>query len=310
MTTIDDDMRSISQRQHAHVATYQIRALEGSRRQRAFRLDSADWARVTRRVVRLVGAPVTQYAPIMAAVLDAGPGAVASHRSASELWGLPGFRGSKPEVSRQRQGARPRQRPQLHEPRYLPPAHVTVIHDVPVTTPARTLFDDAAFLHPKRMEIVLDAALAISPGLIVALHHMLEELAVRGRPGITVMRELLAVRPLDYLAGASGLERRALKLADEAGVKIARQVNLGGTDWIGRFDGRLVSNGRPLEIDSIRHHTTITDKARDAQRDADARAAGFPDVLRITEEMIWSQPEEVKRILRRESLRLCPKNDT
>jgi len=299
--TIDNDMRDTAARQHAHLALYQLRMFDASRRQRGFRIDSSDWARVTRRVVRLVGAPVTQYDPIMVAVLDAGPGAVASHRSAAELWGLPGFRGSVPEVSRLRKGARPRQRPYLHEPRYLPPSHITVVHDVPTTTPARTLFDVAGIVHPKRTEIVLDAALAMSPGLIIVLHRMLEELAASGRAGITVMRELLAVRPLDYIAGASGLERRALKLAEEAGVRIERQVNLGGTDWIGRFDGRFVENGRPLEIDSARHHTTITDKERDAQRDADAREAGFPDVLRITEELLWANPEEVKRILRRES---------
>lgn len=204
-------------------------------------------------------------------------------------------------MSRLRRGARPRQRPNLHEPRYLPPHHVTIVHDVPVTTLGRTLFDLAGVLHPDRMKVVLDAALALSPGLLRVLHAMLPELAASGRAGIVVMRALLEARPPGYLAGATGLERRVLALAEEAGVEIDRQVNIGGGDWIGRFDGRLKPSGKLLEVDSWRHHTTITDMERDAQRDDDAKEAGFPDVVRITEELIWSNPAEVKRILRREA---------
>jgi len=88
------------------------------------------------------------------------------------------------------------------------------------------------------------------------------------------------------------------ELAQEAGVQLVRQVNVGGSDWIGRVDAKVLPSGKLVESDSARYHTTITDKERDDQRDADMKAAGFADVVRIYEEIIWRQPELAKKMLR------------
>jgi very-short-patch-repair endonuclease len=167
-----------------------------------------------------------------------------------------------------------------------------------VTTLGRTLFDLAGDRHPERTKVVLDAALSMSPGLLPVLHRMLPELAERGRPGIRTMRALLEERPLGYIAPASRTEGRLFELAAEASVKLVRQVDVGGSDWIGRVDAKVLPSRKLVECDSARYHMSLTDRERDAQRDADMKAVGFPDVVRIYEEIVWRQPEKAKRMLR------------
>jgi hypothetical protein len=296
--TIDHAVRQLAERQRCLVARRQALDLGATKDMIRRWLAGPDWGLATRRVLRLEGSPRDPRQALMAAVLHAGPNAAASHRAAGALWWLPGFWLPCVEVSRQRFGTRPQERPGLHEPRFLPPEHVTVVDDISVTTLGRTLFDLAGDLHPERTKVVLDAALALSPGLLPVLHRMLPELAERGRPGIRTMRGLLELRPPGYIAPASGTEGRLFELAAEASVKLIRQVDVGGSDWIGRVDAKVLPSGKLVECDSARYHTSLTDKQRDARRDADMKAVGFPDVVRIFEEIVWRQPEQAKRMLR------------
>ena len=233
----------------------------------------------------------------MAAVLDCGPGSVASHRTAAALWGLPNFRLDSLDVIRPRLRDAPRRcsLARVHEPRLLRPHHCTVVDGIPVTTPARTLFDLAGIVHPRRVERAVDNALAQSPALLPRLHAMLPELAQRGRTGITAMREILADRPVGaYIAPASGLERRVIELLADVGIETRRQVDVGGDDWIGRTDLLVVGTRLVIEVDSVRYHTSRLDRERDAARDAAMAAAGY-DVLRVSEEDVWTAPQTVVR---------------
>ena len=254
-----------------------------------------EWESLSPRVLRLIGAPLTKRSKLMAAVLDAGSGAVASHRSAAALWGLSGFHLADLDVSRPHDADC--HRPalgRLHLPRLLPAHHITSVDGIPVTTPARTIFDLAGLVHPYRTERALDNAVAMSPGLLRALHRMLPELAERGRTGITLMRELLANRPMGYVAPASGLESRLIRLLDDAGIKTQRQVDVGGDDWIGRTDLLVVGTNIVIEVDSARFHTSLLDRERDERRDEELRRAGFRPV-RVTEEDVWHTPDKVVR---------------
>lgn len=290
-----DDLRKLAEEQHGVVGRVQARERGVSFRNG---LDRVDWERLSPRVVRLIGAPRTAKSDVTAAVLDAGPGSAASHRTAAALWGLPGFDLARPEVLRPH--AADRHRPtlgRLHRTRSLPPHHVTTVDGIPVTTVPRTLFDLAGVLHPGKTERAVDNALAMSPSLLRALHRMLPELAERGRTGITVMRELLAERPAGYVAPASGLEARLIHILTEAGIPTQRQVDVGGDGWIGRVDVLVPGTNLVIEVDSARFHTSRLDRSRDAHRDAELRAAGY-DPLRITEEEVWYSPATVvQRVL-------------
>ncbi|HEX2039912.1 MAG TPA: DUF559 domain-containing protein, partial [Acidimicrobiales bacterium] len=293
-----DRLRRRAEEQHGVVSRSQCRLLGLDYDRIRIGIRRGEWERVSPRVVRLVGAPRTERSELMAAVLDAGDSAVASRRSAAALWGLPGFSLGDLDVTRPHDGDY--HRPslgRLHQTRRLPPHHVTSVDGIPVTTPARTIFDLAGMLTPARTERALDNALASSPALLRALHRTLPELAERGRTGTTVMRELLAARPMGYIAPASGLEARLIRILEEAGIAARRQVDLGGDDWIGRHDLLVTGTNVVVEVDSARFHTALLDRERDARRDDELRAAGFVPV-RITEEDVWRAPATVIQTIR------------
>lgn len=235
----------------------------------------------------------------MAAVLDAGRHAAASHRSAAALWRLPGFRLDAFDVVWRHDGDHHRvSLGRLHTSRLLPTTTSRRSTAFPSPRrPARTLFDLAGILDPRRTERAVDNALAKSPALLGAVHRTLPVLAERGRTGITVMRAILDARPAGYIAPASGVEARVIGLLDEAGIATRRQVDIGGDDWIGRVDLLVVGTRLVIEVDSARFHTSKLDRERDARRDVELRTAGY-DVLHIAEGEAWHQPTEmVRRVL-------------
>src|SRR5687767_9087425 len=286
-------LRALAELQHGLVSRAQCRSagFDAAACRALFR--RGDWEPLSPRVLRLVGSPQTAQSSVMATVLDAGDEAVASHRTAAALWRLPGFSLATPEVSLLHDTDHNRRTVgRVHHPRSLPSHHRTVIEGVPVTTPARTLFDLAGVLHPARTARAVDNALAESPALLRVLHRMLPELAERGRNGITVMREILDERPLGYVPPASGLEARAIRILNEAGIPVRRQVDLGDDAWIGRVDLLVEGTNLVIEIDSMRHHSSLLDRRRDSVRDARLRAAGY-EVLRIAAEDVWNARETV-----------------
>ena len=75
----------------------------------------------------------------------------------------------------------------------------------------------------------------------VTMHGMLDEVAQRGRPGINVMRQVLAKRGPDYVPPASNLEARFDKVLTDGGLPpMRRQVNVGDStmDRPSRLPGR------------------------------------------------------------------------
>ncbi len=180
---------------------------------------------------------------------------------------------------------------EVHESRFLPEHHVTVLDGLRVTTLPRTLFDlagvrGAPFERTKR---AVENAVSRNPAVLPALRRMLGELAARGRPGIADMREILEGWPPGYVPPASGLEARAIALLEEAGLFADRQVDLGGESWIGRVDLRVKGTPVVVEVDSAVHHTAPSDRERDRRRDAQLAELGLT-VVRISEEDVFARP--------------------
>lgn len=293
-------LRDLAQRQHAAVAVRQARQLgvtpDGLRHLRR----SPAWRALSRRVIALEGAPRTPLQLAMAAVLDAGPLAVASHTLAAGLWELPGFDLRTLEVSRPREQRRPAAGlARLHLPNDLTGTHLTERYGIPLTTLSRTIFDLAPSLHPERLAKLVDRVVSLSPPTLARLHELHTELASRGKDGTVVMRHILEVRPVGYIAPASNLERRVVWIFEQAGERpMRRQVNVGGDEWIGRID---FSDDPPwvlLEVDSRTYHSSLTDAEADARRDAALRAAGFLEIVRVGEDDVWHQPERVLSLVR------------
>jgi very-short-patch-repair endonuclease len=298
---MDEGLRQLAERQHAAVARQQFRAVGVGREQLRHLLRSKEWEAATGRVFRLVGSPRTYEQDLMVAVLDGGPGTVASHAAAGRLWALPGFDTGAIEVSHLRgRRSRPASIGLLHLVRSLPPEHTTTLRAIPVTSLARTLFDIAPLVHPKRLERLIDTVTAKSPATLRTLHSMLPALSVQGRDGIVAMRGVLDQRPAGYIPPASGLEARFCEIIAAAGdPPFDRQVDLGGHDWIGRVDFVDRSLGLVVEIDSALHHTSRLDVAHDNARDDALVGAGWRRVLRISDDAVWRDPAGVVRDVRR-----------
>lgn len=288
----DDELRRLGEMQYAAVARWQARRLGFTPNQIDHRTSTGEWVDATERVLRRAGAPQTWDQRVMIAALDCGPdGGVASFDTACAVWRLPGFATGPVEITQTRvHRSREPSFGVLHRPVLLLPSHITVVRGLPVTTIARTLFDEAGRLKYDRLERVAERVIDGSPGTLLALHELLEQLAAKGRPGVAHMRKFLKTRPPGYVPCASGLELRFRKLGEEAGVpELRRQVDLGGHDWLGRVDF-LDELKIIYEVDSILHHTTPGDRRRDEERDKALKAAGFADVVRIPEEWIFHQP--------------------
>jgi very-short-patch-repair endonuclease len=132
---------------------------------------------------------------------------------------------------------------------------------------------------------------------------MLKELKGRGRPGIQVMRELLATRGPDYVPQASGLEGRFREILRRDGQPpMDRQVDVGGEEWLGRIDFIDRDAKLIVQIDSERYHEALIDKAADAAQTAALDEAGF-EVQRYTDTQVFFRPYEVAGPVRRARLR-------
>ncbi len=286
---------SLSATQHGLIATWQLRALgatasEVDRMRRA----SMQWTPITNRVLARAGCAGTDDRALMAAVLDASPGAAISLRSAAAVWGAPGFRIQPIHVVRHRGiSRRSSTLGVVHEVVDLLPQHIKLVRGIPVISPARTVCELAAILHPDHVARVLDRLW--SKGLLdgATFDRTVRELAGRGRTGSTVLRELNAARGPDYRPPDSGQERRFEQIMEHHGEPpMRRQVDVGDEEWTGRVD--FVDSELPLiaEVQSEQHHTSLVDRTDDARRLAALRAAGF-HVLEVWDTQLWHEPEVV-----------------
>ena len=257
------------------------------------------WEPVSPRVLRLTGSPRTFHQRCVAAVLDAGSGAVISHTTAASLWELPGFLQGSVHLSRdQGHTHRSSSLAVVHHPRLLPVHHGVVLDGVPVTTVARTLFDLAGCLHPLRTERAVDNALTRDRVTLEDLRRVTVELLERGRSGSALMRMLLDDRRAGYIPPASGLEAQFLALVLAAGLQLPEgQVDVGAETWVGRVDFYYRRRRLVIEIDSDLHHSSKLDRESDSRRDAALEAAGFV-VMRFTEHQLRQCPVEVVATLR------------
>lgn len=196
----------------------------------------------------------------MAAVLACGPGAALSHESAARLLGLssrdPGaVHVSIPHRRRSSPGAIV-----VHRPRRLEAADVCVRLNVPTTTPARTLFDEAARLTPRALRDLFYAAESLGSLNRSRLLTLLD--GAKGARGLGNLRELLAEETLPLAEVRSRLEAIILEVCGEFGLPVPAP-NVPVLDYTVDFywpDARFV-----VEADGGHHRGPQRD--RDNERD-------------------------------------------
>jgi very-short-patch-repair endonuclease len=256
---------------------------------------SSEWSDRSARVLVRTGAELTDEQVLMAAVLDASPGAAIAGTTAAWMWGLPGYRLDPQHVVRPRGVARrPSTLAIVHEVVDLHPSQIKVVRGIPVISPGRLVCELCA-THPRRAERALDwlwNERLLDGG---TFRRTVGQLAGRGRTGSPLMRELDAVRGPGYVPPASGVERRFMEICD---LPMVRQVDVGGEEWCGRVDFRDPELPLFVEIMSERYHTALVDQAADAARKARLEAAGGT-VVEVWDHEVWHDPPVVRERIRR-----------
>jgi very-short-patch-repair endonuclease len=187
-----------------------------------------------------------------------------------------------------------RRRPlgKVHNLVVVPEKWVTTLNGIRVVRPELAAYQACGFMSPARAARTFDALW--SRGLLSgrSARACLEDLQQRGRDGTVVYRQIVKARGDDYVPPASNLESRVKELAEEAGIKLRRQVDLGGEQWSGRVDFYEDDVKLVVEVQSELHHTSLVDVQADAQRRARLEAAGFT-FLEVWDTDIWARPGSV-----------------
>ncbi|HEY7584561.1 MAG TPA: type IV toxin-antitoxin system AbiEi family antitoxin domain-containing protein, partial [Acidimicrobiia bacterium] len=303
----DRDLRRLAASQFGLAGRRQIRALGGTGRQIAHRVEKGILAPITHEVLELVGTPASEGKTALAAVLDAPLGAVLSHTSAAAWWDLPGFRiDDDLHVTVPRQGSPHRGRlAMIHYQKDLPTDQLMVLRGIPVTSPTLTIFHLAAILSLRRTARACDNGWSMRLFDGLDLHHLLKILGASGRNGIGPMRQILDIRPPEYVPPQSGLEARYCQLVVDDGMpEPRRQVNIFGRRWIGRADFEFEDLPLVVELLSVRFHASLLDAQADRERFDAFRRAG-KHVIAFWDFEVWHNPAFVVRATRhaRELLR-------
>jgi very-short-patch-repair endonuclease len=294
MNNILDAVNQLSREQLGLVLVEDLYALNLTRAGVRNLVRSGRLERVTRRILRVPGAPRTPLQEVLAVVLDSSPDAFSCGPTGAAQWGVAGYRLMPVHVVRLDSATGRRSSLAIHhQMAQLGPQHVTRLDGIPVVRPEVVVLQLAALVHPRQAAAALDSLWRRRLTSGPALRAALDGLAGSGRNGVTVMRELLDERGDDYVPPASNLEGRLEEILRRAGERpLRRQVDSGGDLWVGRVDFRDPDHPLVVEVQSERYHSALVDTRHDERRLAALRAAGF-EVVEVTDWELFHRPDEV-----------------
>jgi very-short-patch-repair endonuclease len=265
----------VAGRQHGIVKGRQVREA-GLTRQGIRRRVESGWLVPQYRGVYAVGhTALTHHSHLIAAVYACGEEALASHRAAAWLWGI--LRGSHPiEVT----GPRSRERGNgfiLHRSRLIHPEDRALIHNIPVTSLARTIVDCADVLPERRLGDVVHESEVRGLFDLAQVKRVLDRLP--GRKGRHKLRRVLSAYRDVQPFSRSRAERFVFSMCNEHGLPTPR-VNT----WVGshEVDFYWPEAGLVLEFDGGAVHRTTRAFYDDRQRDRTLATQGI-HVVRATD---------------------------
>ena len=233
----------------------------------------------------------------MAAVLACGPGAVLSHRSAVELWGLRKSAGRAPiDVTAPNRRGRIPKGISAHRDGSLKPEDRTEVCGIPCTTVARTLLDFAA------VAPVWELRKGVSEAEVLRiLDHNAVRILIkrgRGRRGVARLRMLMdEIHPRTKWT-RSEMEIAFLHMCRRHGLP-EPEVNVilypGGRKTMPDFLWR--DAGLIVETDSRKFHDTGSAFESDREREQRLQLAGWR-VSRFTWRQIECESRRVAEVLR------------
>jgi hypothetical protein len=269
------ELAPLALRQHGLFTRAQVRHLGVSDRAIDRRLASGEWTVVDHGVYRYSATPTTWHQRILAACL-AGP-AMASHRTAVTLLGVPGFSGADIEVTARRHRRRKAPDVVWHESHHMDPIDMVEIAGIPTTTAARTFADLATVLDDVGLLRVGDELVRRRLTTVPEMAMTLERLG-RRRPGAARARRVLEHRePATGTVPESALETEFEALLARFGLPApVRQHEVrDGARFVARLDFALPEIFLDSEVDGTEWHGDPSARARDRRRDEELARLGW-----------------------------------
>jgi very-short-patch-repair endonuclease len=300
---VDVEVLRLAGRQRSIVTRRQLRALGCPVVVIESWLDAGLLFRVHHGVYALAGARIDFDFRVLAGVLAAGEGAVASHRTAAVLFGLRRIHCDFVEVTVPGRRAPKSKELVAHRSDVIPAGDRTVIGAIPVTTPVRTLLDLAAVLDHPRLGGALDDVLVRRLASLGAVERMLDRFAGERRPGVPALVDAVAERRRGKRPSETGLEDELLEVfrvyrLPEPVRQFVLPLPGGGT---ARFDAAYPEMLLGFEADGDAFHKGLLDRMRDEARDEQCGRIGWT-VRRYTTDDIRERPggiaDEVVRLRR------------
>jgi very-short-patch-repair endonuclease len=256
------------------------------------RVASGEFHRLHAGVYRLAGSRPTWRQSLIAACFIWGKGTVISHRAAGALWRLPGFDSRIVELTAPRRRER-RHPAKMHVAMALPPADVTALDSIPVTTPERTLIDVASCVPADVVEEALDDALRRRLVSLPKLRWRLAELGGRGRVGGRALARLVEARADPRSVPMSVFETRLFRVLRRARLPIpVAQYEVLTHSGKAVFDFAYADEKVAVEADGFRWHSSRRRWDHDRERGNAVAMLGWT-VIRVTWPQLHQRPEEI-----------------
>jgi very-short-patch-repair endonuclease len=277
-------------RQHGAIARRQLLKLGLSPRQIERRIATGRLHPVWRGVYAVGRPQLGRRGRWMAAILACGPGAALSHGSAATLWGFGKEQGGTIDISVPVRRRGRRRGIRIHRRTEGVLEDVLTRDGIPLTSPIRTLIDQATRLWPMQLERAVNEADKLDRVRADALRESLDD--YRGQPGVAPLRKLLD--PLAFRLSDSELEQRMRPLARAAGLPTPETRALVNGYEVDFYWPEL---GIVVEADGLRYHRTASQQKRGLERDQAHLAAGMWP-LRFSHWQIRYDRAHVQKILR------------
>lgn len=312
-----DTTSELFRRQHGVLSRRDARAAGLSDRQIRDRVGSGAWIEVSPGVYRHRAAPPTPEQAILAAVLAAGPRAVASHQAAAYLWRLLRWdeAGARAAVTVPSAGGLKGYGFDVHRSGDLDPARTRVWRGIPCTDPLRTLVDLAAIASDtgtgtstgtgtgtRLLDTAVERGLADRLFTVAGLQAETQRLSRKGRNGVGRLRRRLNERGFIGGPSPSVLEIRGIQLLRQYGLPLEARELTTGPDGEFRIDFVLRRphaevTGVAWELDGYVWHFTPEHKARDDDRRNALRLQGW-DLYVSDWRAVTTRPAAVAATLR------------
>lgn len=279
---IETRLRARAASQHGLITRAQAAELGLGRRAWYSAQRSGRLVAMAPRVAALAGSPSTAEQRILAAVLSAGSGAIASHRSAAHLWGVGGLANAPVDVTfldRNRSLTLPGVH--VHTPTDLGDLRPVRRSGIPATNPLRVLVD-LGQVAPDAVPTALERFLLDGVVSRRAVQQVVARHGRRGRHGITALRGALDLWAIDDKPPDSVLELHMSRLlAQHLLPKATFHLRVLGYEG----DFAIPNAGLILECDGWDAHGRDRNQfERDRARDVELVAAGW-----VVQRFTWIQ---------------------